>query len=88
MAVVCAAGDLSGHEQVRVFGRLRPDLAAEERDLHALPLAGSLTCEQGAEDPRNEILRGDVIGDGDADRGGWIPVAAGGADQAAGRLTG
>ena len=64
--------EISPVEEIpRVLAGLGPELATEKRGLDQLPATRALPRVQRRQDARQQVLAGDVVGDGGADRR-WV----------------
>ena len=83
MTAPAGARDLAGHEVPGVLTGLGPYLTTEQRGLDQLPTASALAGVERGEDAGEEVLAGDVVGDGGADGTGIVAVPTRRADDPA-----
>ena len=86
MTTPTRTGHVPRHQVTGVFAGLGPHLTPEERGLNQLPPSGALPCIERGEQACEEVLTGDVVGDGRPDRTGVAAIPTRRADEPTRRL--
>ena len=71
---------------MRVLAGLGPDLPPEQRGLHLLAAPRALALEERGQNPGQQVLTSNVVGDGRADGAGVAAAASRRADDPSGGL--